>query len=143
MLTTHMIVDGAARAVAWYATAFGALERTRITLPDGRLIHVELDLGGSTVMLADAFPEHDAPGPAGRLPFVLYLHVEDADAAWTRAIDAGATVVRPLADTFWGEREGQVDDPFGYRWGIGQHVRDVPIDEMAAAAAEVFGVEPS
>jgi uncharacterized glyoxalase superfamily protein PhnB len=94
-------------------------------------------------MLADAFPEHDAPGPEGQLPFVLYLHVNDADAAWTQAIGAGATIVRPLADTFWGEREGQVDDPFGYRWGISQHVRDVPIDEMTAAAAEVFGAEPS
>ena len=119
--------------------SLGALERTRITLPDGRLIHVELDFGGSTVMLADAFPEHDASGPVGRLPVVLYLHVDDADAAWARVVGAGATVVRSLADAFWGAREGQVDDPFGYRWGISQHVRDVPIDEMAKAAAEAFG----
>jgi uncharacterized glyoxalase superfamily protein PhnB len=139
MLTTHIIADGAARAAAWYAAAFGAVERTRITLPDGRLIHVVLDFDGSTVMLADAFPEHDAPAPAGRLPLVLYLHVDDADAAWARAVDAGAAVVRPLADAFWGEREGQVDDPFGYRWGISQYLRDVPMDEMAKAAAEMFG----
>jgi len=139
MLTTHIIVDGAGRAAAWYAEALGAVERERITLPDGRLINVVLEVGGSTVVLADPFPEHGAHAPAGPLPFVLYLHVDDVDRAWQRAVDAGATVVRPLADAFWGEREGQLDDPFGYRWGLAQHVRDVPIEEMTRLAADAFG----
>jgi uncharacterized glyoxalase superfamily protein PhnB len=139
MLTTHIIVDGAARAAAWYAEALGAVERERITLPDGRLINVVLELGGSTMVLADPFPEHGARPPSGALPFVLYLHVDDVDRAWQRAVGVGATVVRPLADAFWGEREGQLDDPFGYRWGLTQHMRDVPIAEMTRLAAEAFG----
>lgn len=139
MLTTHIIVDGAGRAAAWYAEALGAVERERITLPDGRLINVVLEFGGSTVVLADPFPEHGARPPSGVLPVVLYLHVDDVDRAWQRAVGAGATVVRPLDDAFWGEREGQIDDPFGYRWGLAQHVRDVPIEEMTRLAAQAFG----
>ena len=139
MLTTHIIVDGAGRAAAWYAKALGAVERERITLPDGRLINVVLEFGGSTVVLADPFPEHGALPPSGVLPVVIYLHVDDVDRAWQRAVDAGATVVRPLDDAFWGEREGQVDDPFGYRWGLAQHMRDVPSEEMTRLAAEAFG----
>jgi uncharacterized glyoxalase superfamily protein PhnB len=139
MLTTHIIVDGAARAAAWYAAALGAVERERITLPDARLIHVVLEVGGSTVILADPFPEHGALAPTGALPFVMYLQVDDVDRAWQRAVAAGATVVRPLGDAFWGEREGQLDDPFGYRWGLAEHVRDVPLEEMTRMAAQVFG----
>jgi uncharacterized glyoxalase superfamily protein PhnB len=139
MLTVHIIVDGAGTASSWYSAAFGAVERSRLTLPDGRLLNVELELAGSLVVLADAFPEHDAPAPSGRLPVVLYLHVDDADDVWEQAVGAGATVARPMTDTFWGEREGQVDDPFGYRWGISQHLRGVSREEMEAAAAEVFG----
>lgn len=140
MITIHMIVDGADRASRWYQDTFGAVERSRIELPDGRLIHVELELSGSALMLADAFPEHHALSPAttGQVSATFYLHVDDVDTVWQRALAGGAEVVRDLADTFWGEREGQITDPFGHRWGLTQHLRDVPIEEMAQEAADAF-----
>lgn len=140
MITIHMIVDGADRASRWYQHTFGAVERSRIELPDGRLIHVELELSGSALMLADEFPEHHALSPAttGQLSATFYLHVEDVDTVWQRALTGGAEVVRALADTFWGEREGQITDPFGHRWGLTQHQRDVPIEEMTQKAAVAF-----
>jgi PhnB protein len=141
MITIHIIVPDATRAAEWYATVLGAVEKSRITLPDGRLIHVELWFGSSVVMAADEFPEDNALSPAttGCTSAILYLQASDVDAVWDRALAAGASVVRPLTDTFWGEREGQVVDPFGHRWGLSQHVRDVPLAEMSRAAAEVFG----
>jgi PhnB protein len=141
MITTHIIVADAARAAEWYTTVLGAEERTRITLPDGRLIHLELWFGPSVVMVADEFPEHDALSPktTGCTSAVLYLQTTDVDSVWARAIVGGAEVLRPLNDSFWGEREGQIIDPFGHRWGLSQHVRDVPLEEMSRAAAEVFG----
>jgi uncharacterized glyoxalase superfamily protein PhnB len=139
-LTTHMIVDGAAEASAWYATALGAEELSRITLPDGRLIHVELRIGPATFMLADPFPEHGAvaPPPDTELPVVFYLHSDDVDALWQRAVDAGATITRPLADAPWGERDGQLRDPFGYRWGLAQRIRDLSPDELADVVRAAF-----
>ena len=144
MITTHIIVAGAARAAQWYTTVLGAQEKSRITLPDGRLIHLELWFGPSVLMVADEFPEQGALSPAttGCTSAVLYLQTSDVDAAWARALEGGASVARPLADTFWGEREGQITDPFGHRWGLSQHVRDVPLDEMSRVAAEVFGASP-
>lgn len=141
MITTHIIVPDATRAAEWYSTVLGAEERSRITLPDGRLIHLELWFGPSPVMVADEFPEHDALSPktTGCSSAVLYLQTTDVDALWARALEGGAEVLRPLADSFWGEREGQLIDPFGHRWGLSQHVREVPIEEMSRAAAAVFG----
>jgi PhnB protein len=140
MITVHIIVPGAARAVRWYTTVLGAGEKSRIALPDGRLMHLELWFGPSVVMVADEFPEHDALSPAttGCTSAVLCLQASDVDAVWARALDAGASVARPLAETFWGEWEGQVVDPFGHRWGLSQHVRDVSLEEMSQAAAEVL-----
>jgi PhnB protein len=140
MITTHIIVPGAARAVRWYTTVLGAGEKSRITLTGGRLMHLELWFGPSVVMVADEFPEHDALSPAttGGTSAVLCLQASDVDAVWARALDAGAGVARPLAETFWGEREGQVVDPFGHRWGLSQHVRDVSLEEMSRAAAGVL-----
>jgi len=110
--TTHLIVSDAAAASAWYQRAFDAHELNRVTLPDGRLIHVEVHIGPVALMLADEFPEHGALGPQGDavLTNVFYLHTDDVDALWQRAIDAGATATRPLTDVFWGEREGQLRD---------------------------------
>jgi PhnB protein len=141
MITTHIIVADATRAAEWYTSVLGAEEHTRITLPDGRLIHLELWFGPSVVMVADEFPEHDALSPktTGCTSAVLYLQTTDVESLWARALDGGAEVVRPLNDSFWGEREGQMIDPFGHRWGLSQHVRDVPLEEMSRAAAEVFG----
>jgi PhnB protein len=141
IITTHIIVHDAANAAEWYTSVLGAEERSRITLPDGRLIHLELAYGPSVVMVADEFPEHEALSPrtTGCTSAVLYLQSIDVDALWARAVEGGAQILRPLADTFWGEREGQIIDPFGHRWGLSQHVRDVPLDEMSRAAADAFG----
>jgi PhnB protein len=139
----HLTVGGAGAASSWYCAALGAQEQSRVTLPGGRLIHVELRFGNLTVMLADEFPELDSFGPKhlGGTYGAIYLHVDDVDAAWDRAVRAGATVVRPLADAFWGERDGQILDPFGHRWGLTQHLRDVSIEELQRLATAAFSVE--
>jgi len=139
-LVPHIVVQGAGRAAAFYTEAFGAQEVSRIPVPDGRLMSVQLRIGGGLIHVAEEFPEMGvlAPPTIGGTPVVLALDVDDAEAAFTRAVAAGATVRQPLADMFWGDRHGQLDDPFGHRWNIGQHLRDVPQEEIAAAAAEVF-----
>jgi PhnB protein len=144
MITTHIIVHDAARAAEWYAAVFGAEERGRITLPDGRLIELELWFGPSRVMVADEFPEHDAHSPrtTGCTSAVFYLDTTDVDALWARALEYGADVLRPLADWFTGERDGQMVDPFGHRWGLSQHVRDVPMEDVSRAAAQFFASAP-
>jgi PhnB protein len=138
--TLHLTVDGADRASAWYREALGAEERSRIVLPDGRLIHVELGFGPLTVMLADEFPDLGSYGPQrlGGTAGAIYLHVDDVDARWERAVRAGATIVRPLADVFWGERDGQLLDPFGHRWGLTQHLEDMTIEELQARTTAAF-----
>jgi uncharacterized glyoxalase superfamily protein PhnB len=139
-IVPHIVVQGAERAAAFYAEAFGAEEVSRIPVPDGRLMSVQLRIGGGLLHLADEFPEMGvlAPPTIGGTPVVLALEVADADAVFARAVAAGATVRQPLADMFWGDRHGQLDDPFGHRWNIGQHLRDVPQEEIIAAAAGLF-----
>jgi PhnB protein len=140
-LVPHIVVQGAERAAAFYAQAFGAREVSRIPVPGGRLMSVQLRIGGGLLHLADEFPEMGvlAPPTIGGTAVVLALEVADAEGVFARAVAAGARVRQPLAEMFWGDRHGQLDDPFGHRWNIGQHLRDVPQDEIAAAAAEVFG----
>jgi PhnB protein len=139
-IVAHIVVQGAERAAAFYAEAFGAEEVSRIPVPDGRLMSVQLRIGGGLLHLADEFPEMGvlAPPAIGGTPVVLALEVDDADAAFARAVAAGALVRQPVADMFWGDRHGQLDDPFGHRWNISQHLRDVPHDEIVAAAARAF-----
>jgi PhnB protein len=139
-IVAHIVVQGAERAVAFYAEAFGAQEVSRIPVPDGRLMSVQLRIGGGLLHLADEFPEMGvlAPPSIGGTPVVLALEVDDADVAFARAVAAGAQVRQPLADMFWGDRHAQLDDPFGHRWNISQHLRDVPQDEIVAAAARLF-----
>jgi PhnB protein len=141
VITNHIIVDDAARAAEWYTTVLGAQERTRITLPDSRLIHLELAFGTSTVMVADEFPDHDALAPTttGCTSAVFYLQTDEVDVLWQRAVEGGAEVLRPLADTFWGEREGQVRDPFGHRWGLSQPCATCP---RVTRRGRVFGSGP-
>jgi PhnB protein len=141
--TFHLTVNGADAASAWYGDALGAREQSRITLPGGKLIHVELRFGDLAVMLADEFPDLGSFGPRhlGGTYGAIYLHVDDVDTAWERAVRAGATTVRSLADAFWGERDGQILDPFGHRWGLTQHVRDVSIAEMQELAIAAFAAE--
>jgi PhnB protein len=140
-ITPHLVVRGADRAAAFYRAAFGAEEISRIPTPGGRLMSVQLRIGGGLMHLADEFPEMGvlAPPSIGGTSVVLSLDVDDADAMFSQAVAAGATVRQPLRDMFWGDRHGQLDDPFGHRWNVSQHLRDVPPDEVVAAAAKLFG----
>src|SRR3954454_5163493 len=139
-ITPHIVAQGAERAVAFYVKAFGAEEIDRIPTPDGRLMSVRLRIGDGILHVADEFPEMGvlAPPSIGGTPVVLALDVADAEAVFAQAIAAGADVRQPLKDMFWGDRHGQVDDPFGHRWNIAQHLRDVPHDEVVAEAARAF-----
>ena len=137
----HVVVQGADRAATFYRDAFGAEEIERIPVPDGRLMSVQLRIEDSVLHIADEFTEMGvlAPPSFGGTPVVLALEVADADTLFARAVEAGASVRQPLADMFWGDRHGQLEDPFGHRWNVTQHLRDVPHDEVVAGAAELFG----
>jgi PhnB protein len=139
-ITPHIVVQGADRAAAFYGDAFGAEELSRIPTPDGRLMSVQLQIGDGILHLADEFPEMGvlAPPSIGGTAVVLALDVSDAEGVFAQAIAAGAEVRQPLTDMFWGDLHGQLEDPFGHRWNIGQHLRDVPHDEIVAAAAKAF-----
>ena len=140
-LTPHLVVRDVTRAAQWYAQALGAQERSRIPLPGGKVLTIELGFGDSTVMIADEFPEQGIVSPLtlGGTYGALQIATDDVDTLWKRALDAGAEVFHPVQDTFWGERHGQIIDPFGPRWGLSQHLRDVPPEEIAREAAKVFG----
>lgn len=139
-ITPHIVVQGAGPAVDFYHEAFGAQELARIEVPDGRVMSAQVKIGDAVIHLADEFPEWGvlAPPSIGGTPVVLALEVSDADAVFALAIAAGAEVTQPLGDMFWGDRHGQLVDPFGHRWNISQHLRDVPHEEQVAAAAAVF-----
>jgi len=132
---SYLRIRGAADAIEFYRRAFGATEKYRLVEPGtGRIGHAELDFGGTTVMLSDEFPEHGIVGPepeaAMRNNVTLHLHVDDADVMVAQAIAAGATLVRPVADAFYGERGGVVRDPFGHDWLIGHALEEVTPAEM-------------
>jgi PhnB protein len=139
-ITPHIVVRPAERAAAFYRDAFGAEEIDRIPTPDGRLMSVQLRIGDGRLHLSDEFPEMGvlAPPSVGGTAVVLALEVADADTVFAQAVAAGAEVRQPLADMFWGDRHGQLTDPFGHRWNVSQHLRDVPHDEVVAAAAQAF-----
>ena len=128
----YLTVRDAARAITFYERAFGARELFRLTEPSGRVGHAQLDFGGTTVMLADEFPEYGLKGPEslGGSTVTIHLHVDDADAVIASAVAAGATLDMAPADQFYGERSGVVRDPFGHRWNIGHHLEEVAPDEM-------------
>jgi PhnB protein len=139
-ITPHIVVGDAAAAADWYKQILGAKERNRLEVPGGKLMQVELRFGDSAVMLADEFPEAGVLSPlsVGGTATVLHLYTDDVDAIWNRALDAGAEVRQPLHDAFWGERYGQITDPFGHRWGLAQQLREVPRHELEEAAAAMF-----
>ncbi len=143
-IDAHTVVSDADAAAAWYARAFGAEEESRIPLPDGSVLSVVLRFGSSRVHVASEFPAFGVVSPLtiGGTATVLQINTADADALWARALEAGAEVHHDIADQFWGERHGQLTDPFGHRWNIAQHLRDVPADEIAAAAAGMFAAGP-
>jgi uncharacterized glyoxalase superfamily protein PhnB len=134
-VTPHLVCNGAADAIEFYKNAFGAIELARLPMPDGKIAHAMMRIGDSAIMLNDEFPEWGAVSPATLkgTPVTVHLYVPDADAQFQRAVDAGATVKMPLADMFWGDRYGVLEDPFGHRWSIATHMRDVPPEELAAA----------
>jgi PhnB protein len=140
-IVCHIVVGGAEKAADWYARALGAETGRRIRVPDGRFMQIELRFGESHVMIADEFPEMGAVSPLtlGGTYGALTVTTDDADALWQRALDAGAEVFHPIEDAFWGERHGQIVDPFGHRWGIAQRIEDVPEDEVQRRATELFG----
>ncbi|OMB92832.1 hypothetical protein A5739_01085 [Mycobacterium colombiense] len=137
-LSPHLVVDDAAAAIDFYVKAFGAQEIGRVPRPDGKLVHAAVRINGFTVMLNDDFPEACGgrsltPTSLGGTPVTIHLTVTDVDASFQRALDAGATVVMPLEDQFWGDRYGMVADPFGHQWSMGQPVREVSMEEISAA----------
>jgi PhnB protein len=135
--TPYLIVTGAAKAIEFYKSAFGADEIMRMPQPDGRIGHAEIKIGDSTIMLADEFPEMGARSPQslGGSPVSILLYVENVDTVFARAVAAGAKVQRPLADQFYGDRTGGVTDPFGHVWYIATHTEDVSEEEMKKRAA--------
>jgi PhnB protein len=131
-ITPYLIVQGAAAAIDFYKKVFGATEVFRVPGPGGKVGHAELQFGDSRIMLADEHPEMGAkaPGSFGGTPVGLMLYVADVDARFNRAVAAGATVNKPLADQFYGDRSGTVTDPFGHQWTIATHTEDVSPEEM-------------
>lgn len=140
-VTPYLVVRGAAEAIAFYQRAFGAQEKLRLSSPDGKIGHAEIEIGDSRVMLADEHPDWGALGPLsiGGTPTSLMVYVEDVDAVFARAVAAGAKEVRPVQDQFYGDRSGFLEDPFGHRWSIATHIEDVPQAEVQRRFNEMCG----
>ncbi len=141
VVSPYLCVDGADAAIQFYADVLGATERVRMPAPGGKVGHAELQFGDSVVMVADEFPEMGqvSPKTVGGSPVVISVYVDDVDAAFQRAQEAGAKVVRPPEDQFYGDRAAQFEDPFGHRWSIATHIEDVSPDEMTRRVSEMMG----
>lgn len=140
-VTPHLCCAGAGKAIDFYVKAFGATELCRIAGPDGNLMHGAIRIGDSMIFLHDEFPAHGSVGPKARggSSVTIHLQVEDADASFARAIEAGVTVKMPPADMFWGDRYCKVTDPFGHNWAIATHKEDVSPEEMDKRMKKEFG----
>jgi len=139
-LFAYIAVKNATKAIEFYKAAFGAEEKFRLVEPSGRVGHAELAFGGTILMLSDEYPEFGIRGPDGlaATPVTIHLHVDNADEFIAHAVAAGAEVVRPASDQFYGERSGTLRDPFGHRWLIGHHIEDVSSEEMQRRYTEVM-----
>ncbi len=128
----YLAVKNGARALEFYKRAFGAAESYKFLMPDGRLGHAEIRIGDSIIMLSDEFPEFGGKSPQtlGGSPVSIHLYVEDVDAVFKRALAAGAKERKPVTDQFYGDRSGQLEDPFGHLWWVATHKEDVPPEEM-------------
>ena len=137
-ITPALVVRNADRAIDFYVEAFGAEEVTRMLGPDGRIMHAELKIGDSHVMLGEENEEWGSKSPLSTngTPGSLHLYVPDVDASFARALKAGASVRMPVEDAFWGDRYGKITDPFGHEWGIATHVKDMSNEEMERAGKE-------
>jgi PhnB protein len=145
-VTPSLAIAGAAEAIEFYKKALGAEEVMRFPGPDGLLMHAEIRIGDSTIMLADEMPDMGGRSPKsyGGTPVAFFVYTEQVDAAWKRAVDAGAREIMPLADQFWGDRTGCLEDPFGHRWWLAQHLRDMTPEELRKAADAFFSqMQPS
>jgi PhnB protein len=140
-LSPHLSVVGAVDAIDFYKSVFGATERMRMDTPDGTVVHAELELDGSVIMIGEEMPGgvDQSPKTLGGSPVALFVYAEDVDDVFARAIDAGAQSVQEPENHFYGDRVAMLDDPFGHRWNIATHVEDVAPDEMDRRAAEVMG----
>lgn len=138
-LTPHLVCAGAAEAIEFYKKAFNAVEMTRLPGPNGKLMHAAVRIGDSTIMLVDEFPEWACLGPKALKgsPVTLHLYVEDVDAGVAQAVAAGAKLTMAVADMFWGDRYGQVEDPFGHKWSLATHTRDLSPEEIQAGMAKM------
>jgi uncharacterized glyoxalase superfamily protein PhnB len=138
-VTPHLICAGAAKAIEFYKKAFGAVEEARLPGPDGRLMHAVIRIHGDAVMLVDEMPEWGALSPKSLKgsPVTLHLYVEDVDAFVKRAVDAGAKLTMPVADMFWGDRYGKVEDPFGHHWSVATRQREVSLEEAQQAMRQM------
>lgn len=140
-VTPYLCVKGAAAAIDFYKKAFGAKELLRMPAPGEKIGHAEIQIGDSHVMLADEFPEMGflSPQSVGGSPVMMHLYVEDVDITANKAVAAGAKVTRPVADQFYGDRGGQVEDPFGHKWYVSTHKEDVSPEEIEARRVKQYG----
>jgi len=140
-LTPHIVVNDARKAIEFYQTAFGAQVCAIFPTPNGKIMHAAIMIGDSTLMLNDEFPEMGSPSPATTKADTcvrLQLYVPDADKVFNTAVQAGAKVIMPMMDMFWGDRYGQVVDPFGHHWSIATHVKNMSMEELKAAGDEAM-----
>ena len=138
-LTAHLTVDGAAQYIEFLKRAFDAIELTRSLAADGRLLNASVGIGDSVVMLNDVFPEFGGEAYRSGRAVRLTLYLADADAAWAKALAAGCKVASPIRDQFWGDRYGEVEDPFGYVWAIATHLEDLAGAEIEERRKKMFG----
>jgi PhnB protein len=145
-VTPSIVVGGAAKAIDFYKKAFGAEELMRFPGPGGSVMHAEIKVGDSVIMLGDEMPEQGGRSPKsyGGTPVSFFVYGENVDAAWKRAVDAGAREIMPLQDMFWGDRTGCLEDPFGHRWWLAQHVEDLTPEQIRKNAESFFAqMQPS
>ncbi|NDP26010.1 MAG: VOC family protein [Flavobacterium sp.] len=142
-LNVYINIKNCSDAIEFYKKAFGAIEKLRLLMPDGKIAHAELEIEGSLLMMADENPDWGTKSPEtlGGNPVTISLYVPDVDQSFQKAIDAGATVIMPVKDEFYGDRAGQVLDPFGYKWMIATHIEDVPKEEMQTRMNKMFSGE--
>jgi PhnB protein len=136
----YLTIKKCSEAIEFYKKAFGAVEKLRLVMPNGSIAHAEITIEGTLLMMAEENPEWGTQGPLrlGGSPMTLSIYVKDVDASFKRALDAGATVTMPVKDEFYGDRIGQVLDPYGYKWGIATHIEDVSQEEMQSRMDKLF-----
>ena len=139
-VTPHLVIKDCSKAIDFYVKAFSAKEIYRSLMPNGKVMHAMMQVGNSIVMMADEFPDMGikSPNTLGGTPVALHIYTEDADKLFKQAMDAGSIQIMPVTDMFWGDRYGQIQDPYGHRWAIATHTRDVSSEDMKKAVEEIF-----